>query len=129
MREGFGRTAYRHRKAAKAMAVLFAFAFFAVLCSSRCKAAPVDAAAGMRNETVLRDSNNTTYIEELTPTQAADGSTAEGENAEPTPTPKPKKQLAAEQYALGVILAGGIALGMMVALFFYYTKQNNIHRD
>ena len=116
------------------MAVLFAFAFFAVLCAGRCRASAIDGGAGkvwagVRNETIARNSNNTTYVEELSPTPVAEDSTAEGDGAEPTPTPKPKKQLAAEQYALGVILAGGIALGMMVALFFYYTKQNNIHRD
>lgn len=129
MREGFGRTAYCLTRAAKAITILLAFAFFAVLCAERCLAAPIDGGAGKTQ--VAFESNNTTYVDELTPaiTEEAEDKTVAADGAEPTPSPKPKKQLAAEQYALGVILAGGIALGMMVALFFYYTKQNNIHRD
>ena len=42
---------------------------------------------------------------------------------------KPKKQLAAENFALGVLLAGGIAIGMMIAVFFYYAKNNNSSQD
>ena len=146
MREGFGRITYcLAGAAAKAMALFFAVAFFALICADRAYASKQDSAEVFRRsdvctvaerpagagETILRDGNGTFLPDNFTITDSneTEANVTPTEAVEPTPTPKPKKQLAAEQYALGVILAGGIAIGMMVALFFYYTKQNNGGQD
>ena len=110
------------------MTLVLAFCLIAVFFSGRCKANAVVVGNGTA-EFVNRDlivPDNGTVTDE--PDEVKEPKATEPA-AEPTPTTKPKKQLAAEQYALGVILAGGIAIGMMIALFFYYTKQNNIHKD
>ena len=36
-----------------------------------------------------------------------------------------KKHLAAEQYALGVILAGSITIGILIVMYFYWSKRAN----
>ena len=121
MREGFGRIAYCLSRAARAMALLLALVLVVLLCSERCLAAVPSARAEYGNGTRKRETS--------TPGEDPRSGTRAAPPGPEEPTQKPKKQLAAEQYALGVILAGGIAIGMMIALFFYYTKQNNGHQE
>ena len=112
MREGYGGIAYGIRKAARALVLLFAFVLLFSMSRQQAQAANIYYGNGTITAADLAGEDEDA---EASPTEAP----------EATPTPKPKKQMAAEQYALGVILAGGIAIGMMVAVFFYYTKQNN----
>mgnify|MGYP003369567637 CR=1 FL=1 len=121
MREGFGRIAYCLSRAARAMALLLALVLVVLLCSERCLAAVPSARAEYGNGTI--------EPEDIIPEEDPQSVTKAATPGPEEPTQKPKKQLAAEQYALGVILAGGIAIGMMIALFFYYTKQNNGHQE
>ena len=114
MREVHGGIAYGIRKAARALVLLFAFVLLFSLSRQNAQAANILYGNGTISVSdISGDTEDET--EGAAPTEAP----------EPTPVPKPKKQMAAEQYALGVILAGGIAIGMMVAVFFYYTRQNN----
>lgn len=129
MREGFGRFAYCLRGAARVVALVLAFCLIAVFCTGRSKA-DAETVRGRAAEIVSRDlivPGNNTSVEEPEPAKEKEAKPTEEPEAEPTP--KPNKQLTAEQFALGVILAGGIAIGMMIALFFYYMKQNSGHKE
>ena len=140
MREGFGGIAYRRARVAQAIALLLTLFVLAFSAIGRSRAA---GNGTYSNDTYGNGTYNGTYDGNGTYNGTYDGNgtyspeDADGEAAgnkkgessgsktsDETQQEKPKKQLAAEQYALGVLLAGAIAIGMMIAVFFYYAKHN-----
>lgn len=86
------------------------------------------------NGTTIDGTSGNGTISQEDPAGKTDGSGKAGDAsatkaAEEPQQEKSKKQLAAENYALGVLLAGAIAIGMMIAVFFYYAKNNNSSQD
>lgn len=79
--------------------------------------------------------NNTTSANatEIAPKSNSGNETAEPEvTATPTPESDRKgrlKTLAAERYALGVILAGAISIGMLIVLFRYWTRRSGGRKE
>jgi len=67
------------------------------------------------------------YADTEPPETVSEDETAESGEAQPTIAPERKerlKKLAAERYALGVILAGAISIGILIVLFLYWSKKS-----
>ena len=62
------------------------------------------------------------------PTATPEPTATPGVTGEPTRREK-LKTIAAEKYALGVILAGCISIGILIVLFRYWTKRSGGHKE
>lgn len=123
MREGMRRSAHRRFLLVSATAwMLILLAAFCLRTSVACAAPGMPAVISAENDTWENGSSNTTS-EPVTEKPSKTNTSESGEDREKDI--EKKKHLAAEQYALGVILAGSITIGILIVMYFYWSKRAN----